>query len=143
MPRSATAYPEAEFLGRASDEELVELYASARAVVVPSMEEFGITAVEAQAAGRPVIAAAAGGALETVIDGQTGLLATLDDPDSFAAGDAPDRRTSTSTLRVPARTPSASRSPPSSAGYMSRSSGSSPSGRPARLSWASEIGRNF
>lgn len=78
------AYPEVEFLGRASDEELVELYASARAVVVPSMEEFGITAVEAQAAGRPVIAAAAGGALETVIDGQTGRFATLDDADSFA-----------------------------------------------------------
>jgi len=78
------AYPEAEFLGRVGDEDLVELYASARAVVVPSMEEFGITAVEAQAAGRPVIAAAAGGALETVLDGQTGLLATLDDPDSFA-----------------------------------------------------------
>jgi len=78
------AYPEAEFLGRASDEELVELYAQARAVVVPSMEEFGITAVEAQAAGRPVIAAAAGGALETVIDGQTGRFATLDDADSFA-----------------------------------------------------------
>jgi glycosyltransferase involved in cell wall biosynthesis len=47
------AYPEAEFFGRASDQELVELYAGARAVVVPSMEEFGITAVEAQAAGRP------------------------------------------------------------------------------------------
>ncbi len=78
------AYPEAEFLGRASDEELVDLYAGARAVVVPSMEEFGITAVEAQAAGRPVIAAAAGGALETVIDGQTGRLVTLDDVDSFA-----------------------------------------------------------
>jgi glycosyltransferase involved in cell wall biosynthesis len=78
------AYPEAEFLGRASDADLVELYAAARAVVVPSMEEFGITAVEAQAAGRPVIAAAAGGALETVLAGQTGLLAELDDPDSFA-----------------------------------------------------------
>ena len=77
------AYPEAEFLGRASDEQLVELYAGARAVVVPSMEEFGITAVEAQAAGRPVIAAAAGGALETVLDGQTGRLATLDDVESF------------------------------------------------------------
>ena len=77
------AYPEAEFLGRVSDEELAGLYASARAVVVPSMEEFGITAVEAQAAGRPVIAAAAGGALETVLDGCTGLLATLDDVDSF------------------------------------------------------------
>lgn len=78
------AYPEAKFLGRASDEELVELYATARAVVVPSMEEFGITAVEAQAAGRPVIAAAAGGALETVIDGQTGRLVKLDDVDAFA-----------------------------------------------------------
>jgi glycosyltransferase involved in cell wall biosynthesis len=77
------AYPEAEFLGRTSDAELVALYASARAVLVPSMEEFGITAVEAQAAGRPVIAAAAGGALETVLDGQTGLLAQLDDVDSF------------------------------------------------------------
>jgi len=78
-----STYPQAEFLGRVSDEELAGLYASARAVVVPSMEEFGITAVEAQAAGRPVIAAAAGGALETVLDGCTGLLATLDDVDSF------------------------------------------------------------
>jgi glycosyltransferase involved in cell wall biosynthesis len=77
------AYPEVEFLGRMSDEDLAVLYASARAVIVPSMEEFGITAVEAQAAGRPVIAAAAGGALETVLDGETGLLATLDDVDSF------------------------------------------------------------
>ncbi len=78
-------HPEAEFLGRAGDEELARLYASARAVVVPSMEEFGITAVEAQAAGRPVIAAAAGGALETVLDGDTGRLARLDDVDSFVA----------------------------------------------------------
>jgi glycosyltransferase involved in cell wall biosynthesis len=79
------AYPEAEFLGRARDHDLAELYASARAVIVPSMEEFGITAVEAQAAGRPVIAAAAGGALETVIDGVTGCLATLGDVDSFVS----------------------------------------------------------
>jgi glycosyltransferase involved in cell wall biosynthesis len=79
------AYPEAEFLGRMPDADLVDLYAGALAVVVPSREEFGITAVEAQAAGRPVVAAAAGGALETVIDGETGCLATLDDADSFAA----------------------------------------------------------
>ena len=79
------AYPEAEFLGRVSDEELAVLYAEARAVLVPSMEEFGITAVEAQAAGRPVIAAAAGGALETVIDGVTGRLVALDDVEAFRA----------------------------------------------------------
>lgn len=78
------AYPEAEFLSRVSDEDLVELYARARAVIVPGIEEFGITAVEAQAAGRPVIAAAAGGTLETVLDGETGRLATLDDVESFA-----------------------------------------------------------
>lgn len=79
------AYPEAIFAGRVEDEELARLYAGARAVIVPGVEEFGITAVEAQAAGRPVIAAAAGGALETVLDGETGLFAQLDDPDSFAA----------------------------------------------------------
>ncbi|HUA74435.1 MAG TPA: glycosyltransferase [Solirubrobacteraceae bacterium] len=78
------AFPEAEFHGRAEDGELAELYARARAVVVPSMEEFGITAVEAQAAGRPVIAAASGGALETVIEGRTGSFARLDDVESFA-----------------------------------------------------------
>lgn len=79
------AYPEADFLGRADDEQLAGLYAEARAVVVPSMEEFGIVAVEAQAAGRPVIAASAGGASETVLDGQTGRLARLDDIDSFVS----------------------------------------------------------
>jgi glycosyltransferase involved in cell wall biosynthesis len=77
------AYPEVDFLGRVSDHELAGLYASARAVIMPGVEEFGITAVEAQAAGRPVIAAAAGGALETVHDGVTGRLARLDDVDSF------------------------------------------------------------
>ena len=81
----AEAYPEAEFLGRVGDTELAQLYAEARAVLVPSMEEFGITAVEAQAAGRPVIAAAAGGALETVLDGVTGRLVALDDVEAFRA----------------------------------------------------------
>jgi glycosyltransferase involved in cell wall biosynthesis len=67
-------HPQAEFLGRVSDEELAGLYASARALLMPSTEEFGIAAVEAQAAGRPVIAARAGGALETVLDARSGLL---------------------------------------------------------------------
>jgi glycosyltransferase involved in cell wall biosynthesis len=78
------AYPEAEFLGRLDDEEIANGYAAALAVLVPSTEEFGITAVEAQASGRPVIAAAAGGALETVLDGVTGRLVEPDDVDGFA-----------------------------------------------------------
>jgi glycosyltransferase involved in cell wall biosynthesis len=83
LPILRREYPEADFLGRIADQELAQLYARARALVMPSLEEFGIVAVEAQAAGRPVIAAAAGGALETVLDGQTGRLATLDDVASF------------------------------------------------------------
>jgi glycosyltransferase involved in cell wall biosynthesis len=79
------SFPEATFLGRAGDRELVELYAGARALLMPSIEEFGIAAVEAQAAGRPVIAAAAGGALETVLDGETGRLVTPEDPAAVAA----------------------------------------------------------
>jgi glycosyltransferase involved in cell wall biosynthesis len=73
-----------EFLGRVGDEELASLYARARAVVIPNVEEFGIVAVEAQAAGRPVIALDAGGARETVIDGETGILVPDPSPDSFA-----------------------------------------------------------
>jgi glycosyltransferase involved in cell wall biosynthesis len=66
----------AEFLGRVSDARLSELYAGCRALIVPNVEEFGIAAVEAQASGRPVIAASVGGACETVIDGETGVLIT-------------------------------------------------------------------
>ncbi len=54
--------------------------------MLPNVEEFGIAAVEAQAAGRPVVAVAAGGALETVIDGQTGILVAPDDLDALARG---------------------------------------------------------
>ncbi len=62
------------FLGNVSDERLAELYSSCLALVVPNVEEFGIAAVEAQAAGRPVVAVAKGGVRETVVDGETGLL---------------------------------------------------------------------
>jgi glycosyltransferase involved in cell wall biosynthesis len=74
----------AEFLGRVSDERLGALYRHAQALVVPNVEEFGIAAVEAQAAGRPVVAAAAGGALETVLDGETGVLVPPGDVDGLA-----------------------------------------------------------
>jgi glycosyltransferase involved in cell wall biosynthesis len=68
------AGPTVKFAGRLPDDSVVELVRSARALVVCSVEEFGIAAVESQAAGRPVIARRAGGALETVIDGVTGRL---------------------------------------------------------------------
>jgi glycosyltransferase involved in cell wall biosynthesis len=74
----------AQFLGRVDDRGLAELYSSALALVVPNIEEFGIAAVEAQAAGRPVVAVNAGGVRETVIDGETGVLVPADDPDAMA-----------------------------------------------------------
>lgn len=62
-----------EFLGRLSDTELIEVYSKCRACIFPGKEDFGITPVEAQASGRPVIAYAEGGALETVVNGVSGL----------------------------------------------------------------------
>ena len=69
---SRLAGPNITFTGRVSDAHAAQLMASCRAFVVTSMEEFGIAAVEAQAAGRPVIARAGGGLLETVLEGKTG-----------------------------------------------------------------------
>ena len=70
----AIAGPTVEFRGRLPWADVVELMANCRAFVFPGYEDFGITPVEAQAAGRPVIAFAGGGALDTVIEGETGLL---------------------------------------------------------------------
>jgi glycosyltransferase involved in cell wall biosynthesis len=66
------ASPNVRFAGRVSDDEAARLLATCRALVLTSVEEFGIAAVEAQAAGRPVLARRGGGALETVVEGQTG-----------------------------------------------------------------------
>ncbi len=63
-----------EFLGAVSEEEKRKYLANCLALIHPQEEDFGLTAIEAMASGRPVIAYAAGGALETVIDGQTGKL---------------------------------------------------------------------
>jgi glycosyltransferase involved in cell wall biosynthesis len=62
------------FLGRVSWERLVDLFQHCRAFVFPGLEDFGIAPLEAQAAGRPVIAYAGGGALDTIVDGETGVL---------------------------------------------------------------------
>jgi len=68
------AKPNIEFLGRISDSEKAKLLARARAFIHPQYEDFGITPVEAMAAGRPVIAYGKGGATETVVPGETGVL---------------------------------------------------------------------
>lgn len=62
-----------EFAGRVDDERRRQLVARARAVIVPGVEDFGLVALEAAAAGRPTVAFAAGGSLETVVEGETGL----------------------------------------------------------------------
>lgn len=68
------AGPTVEFLGYVPDNDLPVLMARCKAFLFPGLEDFGITPVQAQAAGRPVIAYAGGGALDTVIPGETGLL---------------------------------------------------------------------
>ena len=67
------AGPTIQFLGRLPDEQVVRELAHCKALIFPGEEDFGITPVECMASGRPVIAYGAGGALETVIDRQTGL----------------------------------------------------------------------
>ena len=61
------------FLGAVSHDELPRLFARARCFVLPGEEDFGIAPVEAQAAGRPVLAFGRGGALETVVEYETGV----------------------------------------------------------------------
>ena len=73
-----------EFLGWRTDEEIRQLYRTASVVLLPGTEDFGIVPVEAQACGTPVVALAAGGACETVIDGETGALVPVPDAHAFA-----------------------------------------------------------
>ena len=77
------AKPNISFLGRLSDEEARGAYARCRAFLFPGEEDFGITPLEAQAAGRPVIAFASGGALDTVVDGETGVFFGEQTPESL------------------------------------------------------------
>lgn len=67
------AGPTVEFLGQLSDDDVVDHLKRCRALILPGLEDFGMTAIEAQAAGRPVIAFAAGGALESILPGETGM----------------------------------------------------------------------
>ena len=72
-----------EFLGKVTDKELIKLYGRCRALIFPGEEDFGITPLEAQASGRPVIAYAKGGSLETIVDGKTGVLFKDNNPQSL------------------------------------------------------------
>jgi glycosyltransferase involved in cell wall biosynthesis len=69
----ALAGPETTFAGRVSEAELAALYAGCTALLQCGVEDFGMAALEAQASGRPVIAYAAAGALETVVEDVTGV----------------------------------------------------------------------
>ncbi|MFQ5343928.1 MAG: glycosyltransferase [Anaerolineae bacterium] len=68
----AMAGPTVRFLGRQPDDVVEDHLAHCQALIWPGLEDFGLVPVEAQASGRPVIAYAGGGALDTVIDGVTG-----------------------------------------------------------------------
>lgn len=67
-------FPNIEFLGELTDEEVTQYFAKCKAVLFPQEEDLGIVPLEAMAAGKPVIAYGKGGALETVVDGKTGVL---------------------------------------------------------------------
>ena len=85
LRRLARGAPHVELLGEVSDAAVAQLLAGCRALLFPGEEDFGLTAVEAQAAGKPVIAFAEGGARETVIEGVTGAFFPELSVDSLAA----------------------------------------------------------
>ena len=78
------AGPTVELLGRLKDGDVATLFANCRAFLFPGEEDFGITPLEAMACGRPVVAYGAGGALETVVDGVTGVHFRQPTADSLA-----------------------------------------------------------
>ncbi len=77
------AKPNIKFLGWVDNSELSKYYSEARAFIFPGEEDFGITPVEAQASGTPVIGYGRGGICETVIDGETGILFNNQDSGSL------------------------------------------------------------
>ena len=81
----ALAGPTVSFLGHVTEAETTHYLQQCRGLIFPGLEDFGIVSLEAQACGRPVIAFAGGGALETVVDGETGILFHEPSPESLAA----------------------------------------------------------
>jgi glycosyltransferase involved in cell wall biosynthesis len=93
-------------LGYVSDAQLNALIGDARAAIVPGEEDFGLVPLEAAAAGRPTIAYRGGGALETIVEGQTGLFFDQATPESLASvlRDFDDSRFDPQRLRAHAET---------------------------------------
>jgi glycosyltransferase involved in cell wall biosynthesis len=86
LPRlKQLAGPDVTFTGWIASDEIRAAYRRAGVVLLPGVEDFGIVPLEAQACGRPVVAIAEGGALETVLDGVTGALVAGRSPDAWAA----------------------------------------------------------
>jgi glycosyltransferase involved in cell wall biosynthesis len=79
------AGPTIRFLGHLTDIQVAAEYARCRALIFPGEEDFGMTPVESMASGRPVVAYGVGGALETIIDGTTGLFFYQPTPEALAA----------------------------------------------------------
>jgi len=79
------AGPAIRFMGRLSDAQVLHYYAHCRAFILPGEEDFGITPLEAQASGKPVVAYGVGGALASVIDGLTGTFFYEQTVESLAA----------------------------------------------------------
>jgi glycosyltransferase involved in cell wall biosynthesis len=80
-----TLSADVEFSGWLEDDRIRDLYQRTRAVLMPGVEDFGMVPVEAQACGRPVVALAEGGAVESVVDGATGVLVQGRSVGAFAA----------------------------------------------------------
>jgi glycosyltransferase involved in cell wall biosynthesis len=75
-----------EFTGWLGDAGIRDLYQRCQAALMPGVEDFGMVPVEAQACGRPVVALAEGGAVESVVDGTTGVLVQDQSVEAFADG---------------------------------------------------------
>ena len=89
-----------KFLGEISDRKLDYYYNHCQALIFPQEEDFGITAVEAQAHGAPVIAFKAGGALDTMVDGVTGIFFSKQEVDSLVSAVAQFKRAGFSRSRL-------------------------------------------
>ena len=95
-----TAKRNIKFLGEVSDSKLDYYYGRCQALIFPQEEDFGITAVEAQAHGAPVVAFKAGGVLDTVADGVTGVFFSRQEVDSLVSAVAQFKRAGFSRSRL-------------------------------------------